>query len=142
MDDTELITARGGAPIAPDKEVLQWALPHRSQSLTPSPSPSADLGRGEKGVGLRSQFVTVLDAYLDQRFLGPIKRLPAQAVGKCDYPPIALEITVPGGRDILLANGSETASLKCGEFTLTGKFGLIRERGGRSPTCASWPAAS
>jgi hypothetical protein len=30
MDDTELITARGGAPIAPDKQVWQWAIPHRA----------------------------------------------------------------------------------------------------------------
>ncbi|MEI6503448.1 MAG: hypothetical protein WCP21_20745 [Armatimonadota bacterium] len=38
---------------------------------------------------------------------------------------------MPGGRDIILANGSETGSLKCGELALTGKFGLIRERGGK-----------
>ena len=117
MGETELITARGGAPIAPDKDVLQWAIPHRAA--------------GAGGGPLRSQFVTVVEAYTGQRFLGPIRRLPAVAVGKADYEPVALEITVPGGRDIVLANASETASLKCGEYSLTGKFGLIRERAGK-----------
>lgn len=121
MENTELITARGGAPIAPDKNVLQWAIPHRSL-------PSSGAGVSP---ALRSQFVTVLEPYLSQRFIGAIKKLSAQAVGKSDYAPSALEVTVPGGRDIILANGSETASLKCGEFALTGKFGLIRERAGK-----------
>ena len=122
MDDTELITARGGAPIAPDKEVLQWAIPHR---VLPSPR-----GAGAPAA-LRSQFVTVPEPYLGRRFLSGIRRLPAQAVGESDYAPIALEVSVPGGRDIILANGSESASLRCGEFALTGKFGLIRERDGK-----------
>ena len=122
MDDTELITARGGAPIAPDKNVLQWAIPHRVLPFS--------RGAGVPPV-LQSQFVTVLEPYLNQRFISGIKRLPVQAVGKSYYAPSALEVTVPSGRDIILANGSERASLKCGEFSLTGKFGLIRERGGK-----------
>lgn len=119
VDETELITARGGAPIAPDKEVLQWAIPHRALA------PDADDG------ALKSQFVTVLEAYTGKRFLGAIRRLPAEPVSARDYAPLALEITVPGGRDIILANGSEDSSLICGEFALTGKFGLIRERDGK-----------
>jgi hypothetical protein len=123
LDETELITARGGAPIAPDKEVLQWAIPHRALA-----SPPAEGARS----ALQSQFVTVLEAYLGQPFLTGIRRLPAEAVGESAYPPIALEVAYPGGRDILLANGSETASLRCGEFALTGKFGLVRERDGEA----------
>lgn len=88
-------------------------------------APDADDG------ALKSQFVTVLEAYTGKRFLGAIRRLPAEPVSARDYAPLALEITVPGGRDIILANGSEDSSLICGEFALTGKFGLIRERDGK-----------
>lgn len=116
LGNTELVVARGGAPIAPDQQVLQWALPHRSAT---GPEP------------LQSQFLTVIEPYRNERFLGSIRRLPAEAVGKTQYPPVALEVTVPGGRDIILANGAEQASLRCGNFTLTGKFGLIRERAGK-----------
>jgi oligo-alginate lyase len=115
VEATELITARGGAPIAPDKDVLQWALPHRTAN----------------GGGLQSQFVTVIEAYAGQRFLGEIQRLPVSTVGEAAYRPIALAITVPGGRDIILANGREQDTLSCGDMTLTGKFGLVRERGGK-----------
>ena len=55
-------------------------------------------------------------------------RAASCALGKNEYSPVAIEISVPGGRDILLANGSERDSLRSGEFALTGKFGLIRER--------------
>ncbi|MEN6301645.1 MAG: hypothetical protein ABFD96_02930 [Armatimonadia bacterium] len=116
LGESELITARGGAPIAPEKNVLQWALPHR---------------HAKDGKALQSQFVTVIDGYLGERFVGAIKALPCEAVGKPAYPPFALEITVPGGRDVILANASETDSLRCGKMTLTGKFGLVREREGK-----------
>ncbi|MCC6445374.1 MAG: heparinase II/III family protein [Armatimonadetes bacterium] len=114
MGDTELITARGGAPIAPDKEVLQWAIPHRA---------------GPED--LKSQFVTVLEAYTGQRMIGAVRRLPARAAGSASYEPVALEINVPGGRDIILANGDEKGTLHGNGFSLTGTFGLIRERGGK-----------
>lgn len=117
LGETELITARGGAPIAPDKNVLQWALPHR---------------QAQAGEALQSQFVTVIDGYLGERFVGAIKTLACEAVGKPGYyPPVALEIMLPGGRDIILMNASEQDSLRCGEMTLTGKFGLVREREGK-----------
>lgn len=111
---TELITARGGAPIAPDKDPLAWTLPHRQGSA-----------------GLRSQFVTVIEAYTGQRVLSGLRRLPCEVVGEAEYDPVALEVAVPGGRDILLLNGREDASLRGEGFSLTGKFGLVRERGGR-----------
>ncbi len=117
MGESELITALGGAPIAPEQQVLQWALPHRE---------------GEEG--LRSQFVTIAEAYTGGRFLGEIERLPVHAVGVADYEPIALAVTVPGGRDIILANYSESGRLEGDGFSLTGKFGLIRERDGRPVT--------
>jgi hypothetical protein len=102
--------------------VLQWLLAHRS--LPPGSDADAP-------PALRSQFVTVLDAYLGTPVLGPVRRLVAQAVGTPDYAPIALEVTVPGGRDLILANAAETDSLTCGEFALTGRFGLVRERDGK-----------
>lgn len=111
---TELITARGAAPIAPDKDVLEWAFPHR---------------QGEQG--LKSQFVTVIEPHLGPRFLGEIKRLPCAAVGPSDYEPLAVEVTVPGGRDLILLNSREGQTLKGAGFSLTGKFGLIRERAGK-----------
>jgi len=116
VGQTELITARGGAPITPDKDVLQWAFPHRAGSA-----------------GLQSQFVTLIESYTGtEPVLSALRRLPAQAVGAAPaYEPIVLEVTVPGGRDIILLNGAETDRMTCGAFALTGKFGLIRERGGR-----------
>jgi hypothetical protein len=115
VGDTELITARGGAPIAPDKQVLQWAIPHRS---------------GDEG--LRSQFVTVIEAYpQQQRALGAIRPLPIKTARGSDYEPIALEIEVPGGRDIIFAGGSDNATLTGDGFAFTGRFALVRERGGK-----------
>ena len=113
MGQTELITARGGAPIAPDKQVLQWALPHRSAK--------ADL---------RSQFVTVMEAYAGTRMLGRIRRLGTVCAGESVYEPIALEISVPGGRDIVLACSDRDSGVTCGDASLTGRFGLIKERNG------------
>ncbi len=114
IGDTELITARGGAPITPDKQVLQWAIPHRWG-----------------GEGLRSQFVTIIEAYpKPQRVLGAIRRLPVEAAAGGDYEPIALEIQVPGGRDIFLAGGSDSATVTGDGFELRGKFGVVRQRGG------------
>lgn len=114
IGETELITARGGAPIGPDKGVMEWAFPHR-----------------QGAAGLQSQFVTVIEAYAGNRVLGGIHRLPCEAVGEAEYEPIALAVTVPGGRDIILLNGREDASLRGEDFALTGRFGLVRERAGK-----------
>lgn len=113
VGETELITARGGAPIAPDKNVLEWAFPHR-----------------QGPTGLKSQFVTIIEPHCGPRFLGGIKRLPCQAVGPSDYEPLAVEVIVPGGRDLFLLNSREGQTLRGAGFSLTGKFGLIRERDG------------
>ncbi len=114
IGDTELVTAKGGAPVAPDKGVLEWMFPHRS---------GAD--------GLVSQFVTVLEAHAGEEtdVLG-IQRLPVSGDGAGGYEPIAIEITHADGRDIILLGGDEEATLTGDGFSLTGKFGLIRERDG------------
>lgn len=120
--ETELVTAHGGAPISPDKDVLQWALPHRSLPGSAGVQPAA----------LQSQFVTILEAYTGtQPLLTSIRRLPCNSPRSDRYEPIALEILVPGGRDIILLNGDRTDSMACGSFALSGRFGLIRERGGK-----------
>lgn len=90
----ELITARGGAPIAPDKNVLQWAFAHRSGAE-----------------GIHSQFVTVIEAYSRERTLGVIRRLPVNSPD-ARYEPLAFEIAVPGGRDVILANADESTALE------------------------------
>ncbi|MBT3380162.1 MAG: hypothetical protein HN742_31630 [Lentisphaerae bacterium] len=113
IGETELITARGGAPISPDTQVLQWAIPHRT---------------GEEG--LRSQFVTVIEAYPDSRSPLDVRRLPVETTDNSGYSPIAIEVTVPGGRDIILLNGDSSRECSGEGFALAGAFGLIRERGG------------
>ena len=114
IGETELIAARGAAPVAPDKDVLEWRLPHRSGAE-----------------GLTSQFVTVLEAHTDEgRVLTSIRRLPTTTDAAGGYESIALEITHTAGRDIILLNGGEGATLTGEGFSLTGKFGLVREREG------------
>jgi hypothetical protein len=115
-DETELITARGGAPIAPDKDPLTWTVPHRSGAE-----------------GLQSQFVTVIEATTSGPVVSGVRRLPAEPVGAAHYAPLALEILVPGGRDIVLLNGTSEGALRGDGFGLTGRFGLIRLRDGQRP---------
>lgn len=118
--ETELIRADGSAPIAPDKNVLQWAFPHRQ---------GAD--------GLRSQFVTVVEPYTDHRFIRSLQSLPVTGEDRSGYSPIAVEVRLANGSDILLATGSPggtaEGSLRGVPFRLVGRFGLIRLREGQPP---------
>ncbi|OGV68591.1 MAG: hypothetical protein A3K19_11545 [Lentisphaerae bacterium RIFOXYB12_FULL_65_16] len=114
MAEVELIRADGGAPIAPDKDVLQWAFQHAA---------------GEPG--LRSQFVTLLEPYRESRLIRGIRRLEVTGADPSGYAPVALEVAFADGRDLLLATGDVQGEVKGEGFRLLGRFGVIRERNGQ-----------
>ncbi len=113
-DATELIRANAGAPIAPDIHVMQVAFAHRAGTAP-----------------LVSQFVTVLEPYAAEPVVLSVKRLPVTGAPCRGYAPLALEVTLAGGRDILLATGGPEGEAVGDGFRLRGRFGVIRERAGR-----------
>jgi hypothetical protein len=110
----ELIRADGGAPIAPEQNVLQWAFQHRTGTTD-----------------LRSVFVTLVEPYAQARFILGISRLPVQGTDPSGYAPVALQVSFAKGRDLLLATGDPRGELRGEGFRLVGRFGFIREREGR-----------
>lgn len=112
--ELEIIRADGGAPVSPDKNILNWAFAHRE---------------GEDG--LQSQFVTIVEPYGEERIVREIRNLKIESADAGEYAPIAVEVQVDGGRDIILATAEEESSVSVEGFRLVGRFGLIRERGGR-----------
>ncbi len=112
--ETELILADGGHPVDLEKDIYPWAFPHRT-------GPD----------GLVSQFLTVIEPYAQKRSVQHVRLLPVKGRARAGYAPLALEIQVDGGRDLLLYGSGEKDRMEGEGFSLTGRFGWVRERNGK-----------
>ena len=75
--------------------------------------------------------MTVVEPYGAERTIQAIRALPCTGSDPSGYPPVALEVRCAGGRDILLATGSDEGSVHGEGFSLKGRFGFIREANGQ-----------